>query len=342
MAFFQRTLMDIPSPSHSRVAWADIAKALSMILLVGWTLGYDRVYINEMLIFVRMPLFFFVSGLFAWRIITHSTLRELLRDKVANFLFLYALWETLLFIFRAVPQHVLNGRPLDFGKQLSLFWDPIFNMWFLYALAIAFLVAWLVRRAPVWIVLAASVALYLLSVSDGQWRFNPFTDRVVRLFPFFWLGLMVRPMAGRVIDASYRFWPVALGLFLTAAFFAYDPRWLDKGVLTFAVSSAGIFALLLVSRQLADLPKVAQVLTIVGGSTIYIYLTHKIVIFYLGQAMMRSGLAFPGHEILMLPIVVAVCTIGGRAIAREPALSWLFTAPWLRQPRRRSGLVPAE
>ena len=51
-----------------------------------------------------------------------------------------------------------------------MFWDPIFNIWFLYALAFAFLAAWLLRRVPTWIVLLASVALYVASVSDGNWR----------------------------------------------------------------------------------------------------------------------------------------------------------------------------
>jgi uncharacterized membrane protein YcfT len=336
--------MDLPAGSGERVLWADIAKAMSMILLVAWTLIGDQVFLNEMLIFVRMPLFFFVSGLFAWRVVTRTTLREMLTDKVANFLYLYALWETLLFLFRNVPQHFLNGRPLSLAHQLSLFWEPIFNIWFLYALALAFLAAWLLRRVPTWIVLVVAVGLYLASVASGDWRDLGFVERLVRLFPFFWLGMMVRPGAGRLVEAHYRLWPLALGLFLAAAYVAYDPRWLAIGPVTFTVSLVGIGALLLLARQLADLTPLARVLAIVGGSTLYIYVTHKIVIFYLEVAMNRAGLVFPGRDLLLLPIVVAICTVAGRAIAREPALAWLFAAPWLRRrpAAPRPAPVPAE
>jgi uncharacterized membrane protein YcfT len=336
--------MDLPAgASGGRVLWADIAKALSMILLVAWTLIGDRIFVNEMLIFVRMPLFFFVSGLFAWRMITRTSFGELMRDKVLNFLYLYALWETLLFLLRNVPQHFLHGRSLSFTHQLSLFWQPIFNIWFLYALALAFLAAWLLRRVPAWIVLVAAVALYLASVASGEWRYLGFVERVVRLFPFFWLGLMVRPVAGRFVDANYRLWPLATAVFLVAAYFAYDPRWLAMGALTFSVSLTGIVALLLFARQLAELSPVARVLAIVGGSTLYIYVMHKIVIFYIEVAMNNLGLVFPARDFVLLPVVVAICTIGGRWIAREPALAWLFAAPWLRsRPSKPAHVVPAE
>jgi uncharacterized membrane protein YcfT len=344
MSIWRQSLMDLPTgASGGRVLWADIAKAFSMILLVAWTLIGDKFFVNEMLIFLRMPLFFFVSGLFAWRMITRTSFSDLMRDKVLNFLYLYVLWETLLFLLRNVPQHFLHGRSLSFAHQLSLLWEPIFNIWFLYALALAFLVAWLLRRVPAWIVLVAAVALYLASVASGEWRFLGFVERLVRLFPFFWLGLMVRPMAGRFVDANYRFWPLPAAVFLVAAYFVYDPRWLGIGVLTFSVSLVGIVALLLFARQLAELSPVARVLAIVGGSTLYIYVMHKIVIFYLEVAMNNAGLVFPARDFVLLPVVVAVCTIAGRWMAREPAFAWLLGAPWLRaRPRNPVGVVPAE
>ena len=47
-------------------------------------------------------------------------------------------------------------------RLLSLLWNPLFNTWFLYALALAFLIAWCLRRAPAWAVLAARDRLLLL------------------------------------------------------------------------------------------------------------------------------------------------------------------------------------
>src|SRR4029079_11419353 len=101
---------------------------------------------------------FCVSGMFASRLVTETTLSGFLRDKFANFLYLYALWETILFFSRGGVAHLWWGKEVDPGGLLRMFWDPIFNIWFLYALAITFLVAWLLRRVPMWIVLLASVA----------------------------------------------------------------------------------------------------------------------------------------------------------------------------------------
>lgn len=83
-----------------------------MILLVAYTLHGDDVYIYEMLIFVRMPLFFFVSGLFSYRLVTAMSFRTLIRDKVSNFIYLYVLWEVILYlVIRVVSHHVRRVPP---------------------------------------------------------------------------------------------------------------------------------------------------------------------------------------------------------------------------------------
>ena len=108
------TLMDIPARRGDRVAWADIAKAFSMILLVAYTLAGDHLYLNEMLTYVRMPLFFFVSGLFGYRVVTATSFRELMRDKVTNFIYLYVLWEFILYLIDqgrvALPPRLAAAR----------------------------------------------------------------------------------------------------------------------------------------------------------------------------------------------------------------------------------------
>ena len=142
MAALDLTLMSVPARKGERVAWADIAKAFSMILLVAYTLHGDGIYLNQMLTFVRMPLFFFVSGLFGYRVVTATSFRTLMRDKVTNFVYLYVLWEVILYlVIRVVSHHVQGFPPLEGLRMLSLLWDPMFNIWFLYALALAFLIA---------------------------------------------------------------------------------------------------------------------------------------------------------------------------------------------------------
>ncbi len=339
MPLFSLSLMDLPRERGDRLPWADIAKAISIILLVTWTTVGDRYYVNETLILLRMPLFFFVAGLFAHRVVTETTLSGFLRDKFTNFLYLYALWETILFVSRRGVQHLASGRSADPGPLLRMFWDPIFNIWFLYALALAFLAAWLLRRVPVWIVLAASAGLYLASVSGGIWRDLPFHERLVRLFPFFWLGLMLRPLLGPLVERYYRLWPALVGGFLLTAWFLFDSPLNAVGLLTIAASMLGLGGMLLFARRLADWDALARPLTVLGASTLYVYLLHKVLIFYLHSGYDALNLRIRGIDFLLIAAVIPACALLGRWAARQPELAWLFAAPWVQRPVRAGRAV---
>ena len=332
------TLMDLYAGAPAaRVAWADLAKAISILLLVLWTTVGDRVYLNEMLILVRMPLFFFVSGLFAGRVIVRPDLGSFLRDKIGNLVYLYALWIALLYLATDAVVQLAQGRPLDAARELQLFWNPPFTIWFLYALAIAFLIARVLRNVPVWIVLAGAVALYLVSVASGEWRHLPFLERLVRLFPFFWLGLTAAPLTARLVERFHRWWPLAAALYLGLAWAVFNSPLSAVGPLTFAITLTGIAALLMLARRLADFAWSAP-LAVVGGATLAIYVTHKIVLFYMDHVLARTGVDFPGLDALQVAPTVAICVIFGRWAQGRPWTAWLFAAPWLA---RRAALRPA-
>lgn len=330
------TLMELQgSTPASRVAWADIAKAISILLLVFWTTVGDSIYLNEMLILVRMPLFFFVAGLFASRVIIQPTLTAFLRDKIGNLVYLYALWIALLFLSTDLVAHLWYGAAIDPIRQLQLFWDPLLTIWFLYALAFAFLIARLLRNVPVWVVFAGSAILYFVSVASGEWRHLPFLERLVRLFPYFWLGLVAMPLAGPFVDRFKRLWPLATALFLGLSWAIFDSPLNALGVLTMPVTLVGIAAMLLLARALADYSW-SRVLVLIGGATLFIYVMHKIVFFYLKHGLRFLGLDdLPGVNGLAVIPIVAVCVIFGRWAQTTPAAQWLFAAPWTLPSRRR-------
>ena len=341
MASLQLTLMNVPARRGDRVAWADIAKAFSMILLVGYTLRGDALYVNQMLTFLRMPLFFFVSGLFGYRIVTTTSFRELLRDKVLSFIYLYVLWECILYLLiKVVSFNVQGYPPPEALRVLSLLWNPLFNIWFLYALALAFLIAWALRRSPAWVVLAGSLVVYAASVASDPWTALPFLERLARLFPYFWLGLMLRPVSFTIVERHWRLWPVVLAVFLAAAYLAFPTVWSHVGLVTFAISLTGIAGTLMLARQVSALPALAAPLGYIGGATLYIYVLHKVVIFYSELAMNLTGTHFRGEEVVQLAVTVPLCAVAGRWIAGQPALAWLFTAPWVATRPRRAGAQP--
>lgn len=332
---FGPSLVQLQRARGGRQDWADIAKAISIILLVFWTTVGDRYYLNEMLILLRMPLFFFVSGLFAYRIIAEADLGTLLRERVGKLLYLYALWVGLLFLTTDLVGHLLFGWRIDPWRQLALFWNPLFTMWFLYALAVAVAIAWAVRRLPVSVVIAVAVIAYCISVASGEWRHLPFLERVVRLFPFFWIGLVAMPLAAVAVERLHRFWPVVLGAFLAFSYALFDSPLNHVGPLTFATTLVGIAAILLVSRALAPLP-LARPLTVIGASTLYIYVMQRIVLWYLDRGVDAIGVHIPGIDAAKAIVIVAICTVVGGVLARAPRTAWLFEAPWLLGDRRRA------
>lgn len=313
----------------SRVGWADAAKAVSIVLLVFWTLEGTSLYVNQMLILARMPLFFFVSGLFAWRVITRTDLETFGREKVGNLVYLYVLWALLLFVSTDLVAWLWWGQAIDPVGLASLLWQPYVPMWFFYGLAIAFLVAWACRALPIALVAAVALAAYVVAVATGDWLRIPVFEKVVRLFPWFWLGLVFRPAVFAFVERWWRWWPLALAAYLVLSYFVFDSSWNKVGPLTFAVTAVGIAALLMVSSQLSRLPMLAGPLAVVGASTLYIYATQHVTIFYLQRASRFLGIPFELLTAPALVVVVVAGTVFGRWAARTQGFAWLFRAPWL-------------
>jgi uncharacterized membrane protein YcfT len=342
MQWWRMSLLDVEQGSEvrgtvGRVDWADAAKAVSIILLVLWTLEGFGLYFNQMFILARMQLFFFVSGLFAWRVITSTDLETFLREKVGNLVYLYVLWATLLFVSVDLVAWAWWGREVEAWPQVALLWQPYVPTWFFYGLAIAFLVAWLCRTLPIALVAAVSLVAYWVAVATGDWMSIPVFERVVRYFPYFWLGLAMRPAIFALVERYWRFWPVPVALYLALSYFAISSPWNSFPPLPFVVTAIGIAGMLMFSAQLARLPLVARPLAIVGASTLYIYATQHVTLFYLLRVAGKAGLERSDITVPALVIIVAWGTIFGRWAARTQGLRWLFRAPWLGQPRSRAG-----
>jgi fucose 4-O-acetylase-like acetyltransferase len=152
---------------------------------------------------------------------------------------------------------------------------------------------------------------------------------------------MFRPLVFRLVERHWRLWPLALGLFLAAAWVVYPSPLTHLGPLTLAISLTGIAGFLLLARHVSAHEMLAAPLRWIGGATLYIYVMHKLVIFYSDLAMSYTGTHFRGDEILQLLVTVPLCALVGGWIAAQPALGWLFAAPWVQgRPRRRAEPQP--
>ncbi|MEV6414706.1 acyltransferase family protein [Kribbella sp. NPDC051718] len=205
--------------AQSRVAWADVAKGVCILLVVLWHVIMKHYLqidwrsagpipaawgsFSEQLLPLRMPLFFAISGFFAVNAVQRPW-RVVARTRVAKFFYLYALWLCIhTAVLALVPDfHTERATgPRDLLAQLTI--APT-NLWYLSALALYFVFAKLVRRVPTALVLAAAFVLSAITASgflDVPGNRGPVYQNLV----FFLAGLYGKPLMERLADRAS--WP---------------------------------------------------------------------------------------------------------------------------------------
>jgi uncharacterized membrane protein YcfT len=303
---------------RSRVAWADVAKGVCILLVVLWHVlmkHYLQIHwhiggpvkgawgtFGEQLLPLRMPLFFAVSGYFAVRAV-QRTWPEVLRTKVAKFYYLYVLWliiHTAILAF--VPDFGTESAdgPLKFVAQLFI--TPS-NLWYLYALALYFIVARATRRVPAWVMLALA---FLLSATASAGLVAVPGDRagVYQNLVFFLAGLYGKTVIDKL--AAEASWlrlaiiavPYAVLLGVVAVFDA--KTWFGLWPIVSGVAIIlGVTAAGLVTRW----DGLTNALTSVGRRTLPIYVMHMPLLALLHAALVKP-LSSAGPTIQLVAQIV--------------------------------------
>jgi uncharacterized membrane protein YcfT len=323
-------------PEAQRYDWVDAAKGICIILVVLMhsTLGVEKALGTEtwMHAFIdwarpfRMPDFFLISGLFLASRIDRSW-RAYLDTKVVHFAYFYVLWLTIQFALKAPGMVGEMGAAATLESYLWSFIDPFGTLWFIYLLAVFFVVSKLLRDVPKAVVIAGAVLLRVFAPVTGWVLLDEFSDRFVFFYTGYALAPVVFAFAERV--AKWPALPVAAAL---AAWAALNAVAVQSGIThvrgpDFIFSFAGIAAVIAASVLLAgSLP--GRVLAYCGLHSIAIYLAFTVFMGPTRVLMLKLG----GAE---APVLVALAaTLAGvvgslvmrRLVAPTP-LSFLFTRP---------------
>jgi uncharacterized membrane protein YcfT len=184
--------------SKQRHAWVDLAKGISIILVVMMhsTYGVGEAtgevgFMHYVLGFAtpfRMPEFFLVSGLFLSAVIARPWLHFTDR-RVVHYLYFYALWAVILIGFK----HLLVDRdPAGAASLLvSAIYEPYSILWFIYALAVYGLIAKLLHhlRVPHVLVLILAAAASIAPVATPI----SIVNYVAEYFVYFYAGYALAP-----------------------------------------------------------------------------------------------------------------------------------------------------
>lgn len=123
---------------------------------------------------LRMPAFFFVSGLLASNSITKRKWSDVSTKKIGNLMYLYLLWGLIQWIFiKKLISEPLGAQLSDSGNSayaesitefISLIYNGMTSLWYLYALAIYFLVAKLCDSKKYILIFSAIALNYMASM----------------------------------------------------------------------------------------------------------------------------------------------------------------------------------
>jgi len=196
-----------------RETWGDALKGLLIVLVVLWHVivkTYLQVdwqigppissawaLVGELIWPFLLPLFLLVSGYFAANALSRSW-AQVMRPRVVRFLYLYLLWSLIhmaaLWVFPDFPTLV----PRSVGQFVEFVTISPPDTWYLYALALYFLVAKLLSRVSPALVIGAA-ALLSAAVSAGFVESVSNRGSLLYNFTFFLLGVHLAPHLRRGI-----------------------------------------------------------------------------------------------------------------------------------------------
>ncbi|MFJ9388665.1 acyltransferase family protein [Nocardioides sp. NPDC101246] len=328
-----------PEVRSVREGWIDSARGLAIILvvlfhavinldLVGLAGPWSR--LAYPLDTFRMPLFFFLAGLLAPSLLARP-LREVLRTRCLNLIYLYVLWCLLLGAFRALLPH---SPPDAFASIARILVEPNVYLWFLYTLCLFTLVGWLTRRLPAWLVVGTALlcsavfAAGLVSTDDVPW------DKTFRYWFFFVLASRTAPTVRSLVP---RMRPVhvvgaVVAYVLTLGFFLYvadDRIVFVRPMLGLLAVAAGCGLGVLIAR----IPTLGFVRHL-GTRTLPIYVVHAFPITAATALLTGRDIAWPpGAGLVAVPLLTLVAILLALGLDRlvTGTVHGIFDAPLVDQ-----------
>jgi uncharacterized membrane protein YcfT len=326
-----------------RVDWVDYAKGICIILVVMMhsTLGVEKAFgiaehssrMGEFIAWARpfrMPDFFLISGLFLARRIAAPWPRYL-DSKVVHFLYFYLLWMTIQFITKGHGIMQAQGAAGLAREYALAFIEPFGTLWFIYLLAIFFVIVKLCRGVPHVLMLVAGVLLEISDIHTG-WIL---IDEAASRFIYFYIGYLFAPQIFRFAEivSQWRLLPIlaALGAWAFVNAMLVFSGYAVLPFISLVLGLAGALAVITFAVLFARI-NWANGLRFLGQNSIVVYLA-----FFLFMAATRAVLlrVAPWLGPDLISILVTAAGVAGPVIlnllVKNSPARMLFVRPsWAR------------
>jgi uncharacterized membrane protein YcfT len=324
-----------------RLAWVDTARgvAISLVallhatkwLVAGGLVADGWLDANVVLSSIRMPVFFAIAGLFAMKWL-QGAWSSLLRDKVLLFVWVYLIWEVVGSAVGYAGMGLNGDRTSVLRVVRDLILSPVlprFELWFIWALALFFVLAKLTRKVDPRIQLAVAGMMSFIALSG--WTFaNVGWGGALRYYFFFLIGLYLRDQVfafSRVRSRTVQSAVVVSWLATGTVLVTFDLQ--DVPGVYFGNCVLGLLAGICLGRALARI----VVLAYLGSRTLPIYLGHTPIIITtviilsgvgaISAAPRPVGLLLPA---ILPPLAIALALLVNR-LATWAGLDWLYAPP---------------
>ncbi|WP_346900580.1 acyltransferase family protein [uncultured Roseibium sp.] len=319
----------------NREAWVDIAKGLSIILVVMMYAAYntgeytgETGYLHYVIGFAtpfRMPEFFLISGLFLSKVIDRPWRRYADR-RVVHYFYFYGLWAAIMI---ALKVGIFSRSPAAMTHDMAVaVVQPYGVLWFIYMLGVFSLVAKLCRqvRIPHWVVVPVAAALQMMQIESASYVVQQFAAH----FIFFYAGYLFAPLVFRLVAwaeahplqslLALAAWAVVNGLLVFSPGFEVLPMGMKMGYAAFpplhlALALTGALALCVFGALLAKV-RAMDWLRWLGEHSLVIYLAFTIPMSIVRGVALWSGLITETGAISTLVLVLS--------IAAPAAMYWLI------------------
>jgi uncharacterized membrane protein YcfT len=341
--------------TSSRIEWVDAAKALAIVLVVVfhvsgwvfWTVFGDRVpawtnpwsILSDVLIPIRIPLFFLMSGVLAYRAVRRPW-ATLLSTRISDVLWPFALWSILI----APLWHVrLRATGADAsGQVLEGLFSGGTHLWFLTALALFIAVGKLTWRAPRLTLIVAACLAFIFRYPAAEWVNSELpaalaqnVDRWLLFLFWFLLGCSAREA---IFWVAARPWWFALGGTAVVVAGASTAAWIPEQSYLPIVAFAGVAALVAWSVLAVRVRVIARISRYLAPRTLSVYVGHAFLleVFAIGVMALQGTRAdwFLGSTtvaVLFVPVLTALLVFIATWFydrCTQGAFAWVFQPPW--------------
>lgn len=312
---------------QERIEQFDIMKAVAIYLVVVGHMFYRMSWnVGGTIIFLHMPVFFFVSGYFAEKSLEKYETWMFCKKKIVSLLIPYIVWSGIslaantVSVFKRVCEQNLFWDWL-LGESIDIFIYAR-SVWFLIALFFAQLFYAFVRKIRsvkgafilyllLWIAVASVLPNKALAFNKIKW-----------LFPFLLCGGWIASVK-KIVKAEK--WQVIICsvLFIGLSIFLYEEKTAEIysnflytnaheaiiGMLYYMISFLGIWCLYQWSVYIAKLDFLKKKICIIGKNSLDIYVTHMLMIkfFFIMPGVIQQNKLVAHIYVFSYALIIIVC-----------------------------------